>query len=112
MSLPVADKEVEIVRSIARGSRRGRLASARQRERKLQNCEQVKRTRSHGKRSRANSSKARGYVTTLKGRGRLSAFLSVVKIHPCLNVITIAKTRFFLRLGELVARLIPPATFS
>jgi hypothetical protein len=112
VSLPIANKEVEVVRSIACGSRRGRVASARQRECKLQNCEEVKCTRSHRKGVEPISSKDRGYVTTLKGRGRLSAFLSIVKINPCLNLVAVDETRFLLRLSELLARLISPATLS
>src|SRR5215831_626962 len=35
-----------------------------------------------------------------------------MQIHPGLDVVTAAETGFLLRLGELLARLIPPAAFS
>src|SRR4029077_1084770 len=35
-----------------------------------------------------------------------------MQVHPGLDVDTIAETGFFLRLSELVARIIPPATLS
>ena len=35
-----------------------------------------------------------------------------MQVQPGLNIITIAETGFFLRLSELLARIIPPATFS
>src|SRR5262249_17912986 len=34
-----------------------------------------------------------------------------MEVHPGLNVRAIAETRFFLRLSEFLARIIPPATF-
>ena len=39
-----------------------------------------------------------------------SSLFGIVQVQPRLNVSTIAETRFFLRLGEFVARLVPPAT--
>src|SRR5882724_4669410 len=35
-----------------------------------------------------------------------------MQVQPCLNVVTIAETRFFLRLSKLLIRLISPATLS
>src|ERR1043166_8220646 len=35
-----------------------------------------------------------------------------MQVNPGLNVVTIAETCFFLRLGKLLACIIPPATFS
>src|SRR5215217_8128755 len=35
-----------------------------------------------------------------------------MQIQPSLNIVTIAETRFFLRLSELLARLISPAALS
>ena len=46
------------------------------------------------------------------GESWRSSFLRVMQVQPGLNVGTIAETRFFLRLSELLARIIPPATFS
>ena len=41
-----------------------------------------------------------------------SSLLRIVQIHPRLDVIAIAETRFFLRLGEFFARIVPPAALS
>ena len=43
---------------------------------------------------------------------RLSSFLRIMQVQPGLNVGAIAETRVLLRLSELLARFIPPATFS
>ena len=41
-----------------------------------------------------------------------SSFLRIMQVQPRLNVVTIAETRFLLRLSELLARLISPAALS
>src|SRR5215471_4750383 len=46
------------------------------------------------------------------GESRRSSFLGIVQVYPSLNVATLTEARFFLRLSELLARIIPPATFS
>jgi len=51
-------------------------------------------------------------VFPLKHRARRSPLLRVVQVYPRLDIVAIAKTRFFLRLGEFLARLISPATLS
>ena len=45
-------------------------------------------------------------------RQGFSSFLRIMQVQPGLNVVTIAETCFFLRLSELLARLISPATLS
>ena len=44
------------------------------------------------------------------GASWLSIFLSVVQVDPRLNIIAISEPFFLLRLRELLARLVPPAT--
>jgi hypothetical protein len=46
------------------------------------------------------------------GESWRSSFLHIVQVHPGLDVVAIAETRFSLRLSELLARLISPATLS
>lgn len=46
------------------------------------------------------------------GESWLSSFLGIMQVDPRLNVGAIAEARFFLRFSELLARIIPPATFS
>src|SRR2546421_4580278 len=41
-----------------------------------------------------------------------SSFLGIMQVQPGLNIVAVAETRFFLRLSELLARLISPTTFS
>src|SRR5215831_3178064 len=46
------------------------------------------------------------------GESRRSSFLGIVQVYPSLNVATITEARFFLRLSELLTRIIPPAPFT
>src|SRR5690349_5056757 len=41
-----------------------------------------------------------------------SSFLSIMQVHPGLDIITIAKTRFFLRLSKFLTCFVSPATLS